>query len=161
MNNAKRNRGLALLAAVLASGVASVAAAQVKVEEAWARATVPGAKVGAAYLTLTNTGADESKLLKIVSPVSDEVTLHRTSITNEGVARMWPLSGLELAGGETLRMDQGGVHVMFNKLKKPLVAGEKFPLTMKFDGGQPEFTVMVEVRPLVEAAEDHSHHHNH
>lgn len=159
MEKANRRRGIALLVAALAQGAAPFAAAEVKAIEAWARATTPGAKVGAAYLTLANSADEERKLLKIVSPVSDEVTIHRTSITAEGVARMWPMAVLEVGAGETLRMDPGGLHVMFNALKAPLVAGQKIPLTMKFDGGQPEFTVMVEVRPLVADAGDHAHHH--
>ena len=158
MNNAYRMRGLALLMAALTLGTAPVAAAGVKAVEGWARATTPGAKVAAAYLTLTNSGDEERKLLKIVSPVSDEVSIHRSSVTNEGVARMWPMAVLAVAAGETLRMDPGGLHVMFNALKTPLVAGQKVPLTLKFDGGEPEFTVMLEVRPLVPDAHDHAHH---
>jgi len=158
MNNAFRTRGLALLMAALALGTAPFAAAEVKAVEGWARATTPGAKVAAAYLTLTNSGDEERKLLKIVSPVSDEVSIHRTSITNEGVARMWPMAVLAVDAGETLRMDPGGLHVMFNALKTPLVAGQKVPLTLKFDGGEPEFTVMLEVRPLVADTHDHAHH---
>lgn len=158
MNNAYRTRRLALLTAALALGTAPFAAAEVKVVEGWARATTPGAKVAAAYLTLSNSGDEERKLLKIVSPVSDEVSIHRTSVTNEGVARMWPMAVLAVDAGETLRMDPGGLHVMFNALKTPLVAGQKVPLTLKFDGGEPEFSVMLEVRPLVPAANDHAHH---
>ncbi|MFO7324379.1 MAG: copper chaperone PCu(A)C [Pseudomonadota bacterium] len=162
MNKATKMRALAALLAVFSLGAAQFAAAEVKVLEGWARATPPGAKVGAAYLVLVNTSDEERKLMKIVSTVSDLVMLHRTSMTAEGTTRMWPLAGLTLKPGETLRMDQGAVHVMFNELKAPLVAGEKVPLTLKFDGGQPEFTVMLEVRPLVPAAtaQEHQHHHH-
>ena len=40
-----------LLAMVLA---ASPAAAQIKIENAWARATAPGAKIAAGYVTIRN-----------------------------------------------------------------------------------------------------------
>lgn len=146
MNTAKKTRGLALLLAVLAQGAAPFAAAQVKAVEGWAQATARDATASGAYLTLTNSGEAERKLLKIVSPVSDEVTLHRSSMTSQGMLRMWPLAGLAVEPGETLRMDPDGVHVMFTRLKAPLVEGQKVPLTLKFDGGEPEFTVMLEVR---------------
>jgi copper(I)-binding protein len=161
MKKAWKMRLFAGLAAVVSLGLAPFAAAQVKAVEGWARATPPGARVAAAYLTLVNPGAEERKLLKIVSTVSDQVMLHRTSMTAEGTTRMWPLAGLTLQPGETLRMDAGGVHVMFNDLKTPLVAGQQIPLTLKFEG-EPEFTIMLEVRPLVPEApaQDHSHHHH-
>lgn len=161
MNTANRARRLALLLAALAPF--SAALAEVKVTEGWARATTPGAQVAAAYLTLTNSGDEERKLLKIGSPVTGEITLHRTSITAQGTARMWPLAVLAVGPGETLRMEPGAVHVMFTRLKTPLVAGQKVPLTMKFDGGEPEFTVMLDVRPLVpgEAAEGEVAHGSH
>src|SRR5687767_5399522 len=154
MNNALRppRAGAAVLAALLMT-VAGTAAAEIKASNGWVRATPPGSNVAAAYLTLTNTGDEERRLLKIVSTVTDEVTLHRTSITSEGVTRMWPLGVLALAPRETLKLEPNGVHVMFNALKAPLIAGQKVPLTIKFDGGEPEFTVLVEVRPLVPAAD--------
>jgi copper(I)-binding protein len=160
MHQSTKKHILAALVAAVSIGAAPFAAAEVKVVEGWARETPPGARVGAAYLTLVNTSGEERKLLKIVSTVSDQVMLHRTSLTAEGTTRMWPLAGLTLQAGETLRMDQGGVHVMFNELKAPLVAGEKVPLTLKFEG-EPEFTVMLEVRPLVPAATAQEHHHHH
>lgn len=158
MNNATRTRGLALILALLGMAAAPFAAAQIKAADGWARATTPGATVGAAYLTLTNSGGEERKLLRIVSPVSDAVSLHRTSMTAQGVSRMWPLAVLAVEPGQTLRMEPGGVHVMFTALKQPLVAGQKVPLTMKFDGGEPEFTVLLEVRPLVPGADEHAQH---
>src|SRR5688572_558572 len=105
MNNAIRRRCAlpALIGAVglLATGVA---AAEVKATEGWARATTPGAKSAAAYITFTNTGTEQRKLLKIVSTVSDEVSIMRTSITETGATRMWPMAVLAIEPGETLRM---------------------------------------------------------
>src|SRR5687767_13666336 len=153
MNNAIRTRATTAALAALLVAASGTAGAEVKASNGWVRATPPGAKVAAAYLTLANTGDEERRLLKIVSTVTDEVTLHRTSITSEGVARMWPMAVLALAPRETLKLEPNGVHVMFNALKAPLIAGQKVPLTIKFDGGEPEFTVLVEVRPLVPAAD--------
>lgn len=152
MNTAIRIRSLGALVG-LGLALSGPAAAEVKGSAGWARATTPGARVAAGYLTLTNSGEEERRLLKIASPVSDEVSLHRTSITETGVARMWPLAKLAVPAGETLRMDPGGIHVMFNALKAPLVVGQKIPLTLKFDGGEPEFTLLLEVRPLTAVAD--------
>src|SRR5690606_12022491 len=161
MNNATRTRGLALILALASAAAAPFASAEIKAQDGWARATTPGATVGAAYLTLANSGDTERKLLKITSPVSDAVSLHRTSMTAQGVSRMWPLAVLALEAGQTLSMEPGGVHVMFTALRQPLVAGQKVPLTMKFDGGEPEFTLLLEVRPLVPGADEQASAHGH
>jgi periplasmic copper chaperone A len=159
MNNANRKICvLPALAGAVGLLVAGVAAAEVKATEGWARATTPGARSAAAYITFTNTGVEQRKLLKIVSTVSDDVNIMRTSMTETGATRMWPMAMLAVEPGETLRMQPSGVHVMLNALKTPLVAGQKVPVTIKFDGGEPEFTLLLEVRPLVPASDEHAHH---
>jgi copper(I)-binding protein len=157
MNNAIRHRGVAALAAVLGLVVARTATAEVQATDAWALATAPGAKVGAVYLTLANPGDEERKLLKIVTPVSDAITIHQTSVTGQGTVRMWPMAVLAVDAGQTVRLQPGGLHIMLTDLKSTLVAGQKIPVTMKFDGGEPEFTLMVEVRPVTAAADTHRH----
>jgi copper(I)-binding protein len=149
MNNLHQIRSVLAVLAATAGLAATPAMAEVSASEGWVRATTPGAKVSAGYFMLTNTGGEERKLMKITSPVSDEITVHRTSITAQGTARMWPMAVLAVEPGASLRLEPGGVHVMFNRLKAPLVAGQKVPVTMKFDGGEPEFTLVLEVRPLV------------
>jgi len=141
----------ALLATILAL-VAVPALAEVVGSEGWSRATPPGATEAVGYLVLTNTGEEARKLLKITSTAADTVSIHRSSVDSQGVARMWPVGSLNLAPGETLRFEPNGLHMMFSALKQPLKAGDKLPLTMQFDGFDKPFTVMLEVKPLVPAA---------
>lgn len=162
MNSKNTVRGIgALLGAMVALAAAMPASADVVASEGWARATTPGAKTAAAYLVLTNNGPETRKLLKIVSPVSDEVSLHQTSVDAQGMSRMWPLAVLEIAPGQTVKFEPAGKHVMFSGLQKPFVVGQKVPLQLRFDGGQPEFTVQLEVRPLVPAAPGQVQHKVH
>jgi copper(I)-binding protein len=145
---------LVMLAAVLAQP----ALADVVGSEGWSRATPPGAKEAVGYLVLKNNGDEERKLLKITTSISDEVRIHRSSISSEGVAQMWPVGFLRLEPGESLRFEPNGYHIMFSGLKKPLKAGDKVPLLLQFDGFEKAFTVILEVRPLVPAAADQSSH---
>jgi copper(I)-binding protein len=66
MNNAQTairiRLPVAALAAVLGLALAMPAIAEVKAGDGWARATAPGAKVAAAYLTRTHPG-DEQRTL--------------------------------------------------------------------------------------------------
>ncbi len=135
----------------------ATAAAQVVATEAWTRATAAGT-TGVGYLVFTNTGEEEAKLLRIISPVTDlALRIHRSTVDSEGVSRMWPVGYIRIAPGESLRFEPNGLHVMFEEIKKPFVAGQQVPLQVIFEG-QPEFTVMLEVKPLVPAAAtDHEH----
>lgn len=157
MNTAIRACCVAAALATLSTLVSAqaLAEAEVRATDGWARATTPGARVAAAYFTLTNTGDEEHKLMKITTPVGDTVSVHMTSITEQGTARMWPMAVLAVGAGQTVKLQPGGLHVMIEGLKAPLVQGQKIPLTMKFDGGEPEFTLVLEVRPLVPAADEH------
>jgi copper(I)-binding protein len=160
MKTVSSRLGAVLGVAVVGLCLNSAAMADVIGSAGWSRATPPGAKEGVGYLVLTNNGDEERSLLKITSTVSDKVTIHRSSIDSEGIARMWPVGKLKLEPGETLTFDPNGLHVMFNDIKVALKAGDKVPLTLQFDGFEKPFTLQLEVRSLVpaKAAAAHSHH---
>jgi len=158
--NALRKSALVLAASTGLLG-GTTAVADVVASEAWTRATAPGAD-GVGYLVLTNQGEEDAKLLKIVSPVSDRVTIHRSTIDENGVARMWAVAKLHIEPGESVRLSPNGLHVMFTEPKAPFAVGQKIPLQLTFEG-ELEMTVMLEVKPLVpEAGKDQSAtHHDH
>jgi periplasmic copper chaperone A len=134
-----------LLASLLL--LALPAGAQVVAVDGWVRATVPGTKVGAGYLTLRNTGDESHKLLSLTSPVTDQVSLHLSSVDANGVAKMWPVGSFSLKAGEQVRFEPNGMHLMFIDLEAPFVVGAKVPVTFRFDGNQ-AVTVQLEVKPL-------------
>jgi periplasmic copper chaperone A len=134
------------------------ATAQIVAEDGWARATVPGATVGAGYVTLRNTGTETRSLLRLTTPVCDSLSLHLSSVDANGVAHMWPLAKLELKPGEEVRFEPNGKHMMFSGLTSPLVAGKTVAVTFEFEDEKP-LTVQLQIRPLVPDAAgsmDHS-----
>jgi len=137
-------------AGVVALGLlaAPLVRADIVASEGWSRATPPRATTAVGYLVLTNTGSESRSLLRIVSPASDRVSIHRSSVDHNGVARMWPMGELTLRPGESLRFDPNGFHVMFKDIAAPFVAGTKVPLSLLFED-EKEVTVLLEVRPLV------------
>jgi len=147
-------RALCLLALGFAAGIAHPANADVLATEAWSRATPPGATTAVGYMLLTNTSGEERKLLKIVSPVCDMVTLHRSSVDSQGVSHMWPVGSLKIDAGATVRFEPNGLHVMFTGIKAPFQVGTRVPLVLRFEGDDQDITVQLEVRPLVPAATD-------
>lgn len=102
-----------------------------KVVEAWTRATPPGSKTGAGYLTVQN-GGDEDRLLSASTPRAGRVEIHGMSMTG-GVMKMWhEKEGATVPKGGRLTLAPGGTHLMFFEVGSPLREGEKIPLTLRF-----------------------------
>jgi hypothetical protein len=136
-----------LCAAIYAAGLAFAAAAEppaIVITNAWARATPPGAKTGAAYVTVTNTGAQADKLLSAATPAAGEAQLH-TTITEDGVMKMRPVSAIDLKPGASVTLKPGAMHLMLMDLKQPLKEGDSFPLALTFEkAGSVTATVKVQ-----------------
>jgi copper(I)-binding protein len=98
----------------------------------WARATPGGATVGAGYLTITNKGPDTDRLIGgSVAPAS-RIELHTMAMEN-GIAKMRPLSSVEIKPGATVEFTPGGMHMMFVGLKQPLKQGQTLKGTLVFE----------------------------
>jgi len=119
-----------LWAAALIGAAAAASTPQVEIDHAWARATVPGASNGAAFMTLTARGEGD-QLVGASSPVADRVDVH-SSVMNNGVMEMRPVDVIDVVPGKPARLAPGGLHLMLMGLKRPLVEGSTFPVTMNF-----------------------------
>ena len=132
---------------------ATPAAAQIKVEDAWMRATPPGAKIAAGYVTIRNAGAAD-RLVGISSPAAERVETHITR--HEGdVARMREVKGYEVPANGTLELKPGGAHLMFVNIKAPMKEGTSVPATLEFQRAG-EIKAEFQVRPLA-GGEHHGH----
>jgi copper(I)-binding protein len=134
-----------LLIALLAL-VALPAFADVKIENAWARATPPGAKIAAGYMTIRNDSASAERLVSASSPAAAKVQTHVTK-TEDGISRMREVKGYEIPANGTFELMPGGAHLMLVDIKAPLKAGERVPLVLRFQHAG-EVKVELEVRPL-------------
>jgi copper(I)-binding protein len=108
------------------------AANSIVVEQPWARATPPGAKTGAAYLTVVNNGTAADRLLGATTPLADKVEFHRETEEN-GVSRMREVPGVEVKPGAKVTFKPGEMHMMMVGLKQPLKEGQNLPLTLQFE----------------------------
>jgi uncharacterized protein YcnI/copper(I)-binding protein len=121
---------------------------------AFTRATLPAAKVGGGYVTITNTGADGDRLVAVTSPAAQKVELHEMKMEGDQMKMGPKEDGIEIPAGETVTLAPGGVHIMFMGLAAPFVEGETVPVTLTF-----EKTGTVEIELMVGAvAADHAGH---
>jgi len=124
----------------------SALADSVKIENAWARATAPGQKVAAGFMDLT---ADaDMAVVGGSSPVSKSLELHFMRMDN-GVMEMRQMKEIALPKGQTVKLEPGGLHIMFIGMKNQIKAGDKVPVTLIVkgaDGKEKKLAVEAEVR---------------
>jgi len=109
----------------------SFAWAQVQVENPWARATAPGAKTAAGYMTIRNAGAAD-RLIGAASPAAPKVEIHVTQRDGD-IARMREVKAYDIPAKGSFELKPGGAHLMFVDIKAPFKEGEKIPVVLKFE----------------------------
>jgi len=135
----------AALALLLTAPVfAGTAADDIHVMDPWAREVPPNMKTSAGFLTMMNKGSVDHKLVAAESPATGMVELH-THINDNGVMRMRPVKEMPIPAGGKTELKPGGLHLMLMKLKQPLKAGEKMPITLIFEDGSKK-EIQAEVR---------------
>jgi len=135
------------------------AAAQVKVEQAWVRSTVPGQTVAGAFMTLESTVA--ASLVGASSPLAKRTQIHET-VMKDNMASMHAVEKIDFGPGKPAELKPGGYHVMLIDIVRPLKKGDKVPLTLEIVAGGKRQTVKVtaEVRQVGEGMEmGHDHMH--
>jgi copper(I)-binding protein len=120
------------------------AAADITIEDAYARSSGPSAKTGAAFFVIKNTGHDEDRLISATSDVAKLVELH-THIEDDGIMKMRKdEDGFEVPAMGAHALERGADHVMFMGLNGPMLQGETFDVTLTFETAG-EITVTVPV----------------
>jgi len=140
-----------LLSAVIAlcsvALTSAPAQAQVTVDHAWARATVPGQKVAGVYLEIR--AEEPAKLVGVRSPAAGSAEIH--SMSNEGgVMKMRRLEQLDLPAAQTVRLAPGGNHIMLLDIKRPLQPGARVPVVLIVEqkGKKRWIQLQAEIRPV-------------
>lgn len=118
---------IAITATLLVAGAAH---AQVTVQDAWVRATVPQQKATGAFMRLT--AAQDARLVSASSPVAGVTEVHEMKLV-DNVMKMRPLPALDLPAGQAVELKPGGYHIMLLDLKQPVAQGSTVPLTLVFE----------------------------
>jgi len=116
----------------------------IQVEEAWVRAVVGPDVNTAAYMTLQNKGSAPDRLTGARSEIARMTGLHRTTIDEDGLARMGEVDGLDLPAGGTAQLEPGGFHVMLMGVGS-LVEGDTVEITLLLETAGP-LDIVAEVR---------------
>ncbi|WP_128255352.1 copper chaperone PCu(A)C [Falsirhodobacter deserti] len=147
-------RTLIAVAAFALASPALAAEAQVAVTDAFARATLPGAPVGGAYMTLTADADD--RLVSASTDAAGTVSIHEMTMKG-GRMQMRAANGLPLPADTAVTLAPSGTHLMLEDLAAPLIEGQTITLKLTFENAAP-VEVEVPVR-AINAQQGHHHHH--
>ncbi|MGO6684444.1 DUF1775 domain-containing protein [Rhizobium leguminosarum] len=124
--------GMAGMGAAAPAGE-TVKAGDLEVSGGFAKAMLPGQPVGGGFFTVKNNGQTDDRLVSVSSPVSGEVQIHEM-VTKDNVMRMRQLKdGIAIGAGETVKLEPGNLHLMFQKVKTPFKQGDTVPVTLTFE----------------------------
>ncbi len=123
---------------------AGLAQAQVTVQDAWVRATVPQQKATGAFMRLQS--SKDTRLVSVSTPAAPVAEVHEMKMV-DNVMKMRAVPGLPLPAGQPVELSPGGFHVMLMDLPAQVKQGDTVPLTLVFEGkdGQRE-TVQVQAQ---------------
>jgi len=157
MFHANLLKSCGLLVAMLCA--AAVQAQTVTVRDAWIRGTVQGQSATGAFMELS--AKTDARLVAASSPVAKVTEVHNMRMEN-GVMRMFPVAGIDIPAGKSVKLASGGYHVMLMQLDKPLTPGDRVPLLLTFelaDKKREAVELSVEVRDLKgQPKKSHQHH---
>jgi len=135
---------------------AGCARAQVEIKDAWIRATAPGQKTAAGYMTISNKSAQPERLVGGSSEAAAKVQTH-VSVKDGDIVRMREVKGYDIPARGSFELKPNGSHLMLVDIKRPLKEGEKIPVLLKFEKSG-EIKVDFGVRPLGASASGHPQH---
>lgn len=114
-------------------GFETVSAGELELAAGFTKAMLPGQPVGGGFVTITNKGGEDDKLVSATSDKAGEVQLHEMAMEGD-VMKMRQLNdGIAIPAGETVELKPGGLHLMFFKVSEPFKEGETVNVTLTFE----------------------------
>ena len=128
----------------------------------YSRETLPNAPVAGGFMTITNNGSADDRLIAASSDISGRVEIHEMAMENDVMKMRELADGLPIPAGATVELKPGGYHVMFMELNKALVQGDTVSVTLEFEqAGSMTITMPVAARQGGMGHTGHSGHMKH
>ena len=133
-----------------------IALGELTIEASFTRATLPNAPVGGGFLTITNKGSVDDRLVSAQSPIAKDTQIHEMAMEGDVMKMRQLVDGIVIPAGETVVLEPGGLHLMFMGLNGPIIEGETVPVTLTFEKAG---TVTVDLVAAGSAADAPAHDH--
>lgn len=114
--------------------IAAVFGADIEIERAYARASIPNVPNSAAFFVIKNNSDKDIAITGANSDIAEKNELH-THIKENKMMKMMKIEKLVVPAKSSLELKSGGDHVMLMGLKKELKAGDEINLELSFSDG--------------------------
>lgn len=128
------------------ASIAAVFSADVEIEGAYARASIPNVPNSAAFFVIKNNSDKDIAITSANSDIAEKNELH-THIKENQMLKMMKIEKLVVPAKSSLELKSGGDHVMLMGLKKELKAGDEISLELSFSDGDKK-SIKVPVKDL-------------
>ena len=126
--------------------IAAVFGADIEIEGAYARASIPNVPNSAAFFVIKNNSDKDIAITGANSDIAEKNELH-THIKENKMMKMMKIEKLVVPAKSSLELKSGGDHVMLIGLKKELKAGDEISLELSFSDGDKK-SIKVPVKDL-------------
>lgn len=126
--------------------IAAVFGADVEIEGAYARASIPNVPNSAAFFVIKNNSDKDIAITSANSDIAEKNELH-THIKENQMLKMMKIEKLVVPAKSSLELKSGGDHVMLMGLKKELKVGDEINLELSFSDGDKK-SIKVPVKDL-------------
>ena len=116
------------------ASIAAVFGADVEIDGAYARASIPNVPNSAAFFVIKNNSDKDIAITSANSDIAEKNELH-THIKENQMMKMIKIEKLVVPAKSSLELKSGGDHVMLMGLKKELKAGDEISLKLSFSDG--------------------------
>ncbi|MDY5384914.1 MAG: copper chaperone PCu(A)C [Campylobacter sp.] len=114
--------------------IAAVFGADVEIDGAYARASIPNVSNSAAFFVIKNNSDKDIAITSANSDIAEKNELH-THIKENKMMKMMKIEKLVVPAKSSLELKSGGDHVMLMGLKKELKVGDEINLELSFSDG--------------------------
>ena len=126
--------------------IAAVFGADIEIDGAYARASIPNVPNSAAFFVIKNNSDKDIAITSANSDIAEKNELH-THIKENQMLKMMKIEKLVVPAKSSLELKSGSDHVMLMGLKKELKAGDEINLELSFSDGDKK-SIKVPVKDL-------------
>ena len=126
--------------------IAAVFGADVEIDGAYARASIPNVPNSAAFFVIKNNSDKDIAITSANSDIAEKNELH-THIKENKMMKMMKIEKLVVPAKSSLELKSGSDHVMLMGLKKELKVGDEINLELSFSDGDKK-SIKVPVKDL-------------
>lgn len=88
--------------------------------------------MGGGYLVI-NTGTEDDRIVSASTAIAGRVTSHEMKVEDQIVRMREMPDGIPIPAGQAIRLVPGGLHLMLEDLKEPILEGQLVPITLNFE----------------------------